>query len=129
MFKYVLNKNIFATKEDYKEAKEAIKDKVLTIEELEIQINANIINLYNSIVSHFFGGEPIDHENIYKRDVVHEYINEFCPQYQRFFPILLQNGLIGVCGRGYTLDSKRLKQTKEEYDIMINTMFRKGFVF
>ncbi|OME55418.1 hypothetical protein BSK59_13145 [Paenibacillus odorifer] len=128
MLKYPLTKQVFRSEEDYKEALRAVKEKVITIEELEILININVFELYNSIVSHFFGGEKINHENIYKRDIVHEYIEEFCPLFKRYFGILTNNGIIGVCGRGYTFDSERLKQSKEDYETMINVYFHKGII-
>lgn len=129
MFDYAITPQLFRSPIEFDNILSAVNNKKITTGEVKTVINGNIINLYNSIVYHFFGGGTIDHENIYKREAVQKYITEYCSQWQHYFMILVQNGFIGVCGRGYTLDHSRLKQSEQDYEKMINVYFQKGIIF
>ncbi|MCY9594124.1 hypothetical protein PC41400_14580 [Paenibacillus chitinolyticus] len=129
MFNFAVTEKVFESKTQFKKAIQAVKNKVLNTEDVILLINANIYNLYNSLVSHFFGGGPVNQENIYKQNLVIEYIEEYEPRNKHLFYILIENGLIGVCGRGFTFESDRINQPQSEYERMIEIIFNKGFVF
>jgi hypothetical protein len=126
---YPLNASVFQTEEDYKEALQAVKSKQITVEDVQLLITNNVKQLYNSLVAFFFGSEQINHNNIFKREIVIEKLNEYCKHDSHLFHILLQNDLIGVCGRGYTFEVPRFKHNEEEYNRIIELNFMLGFCF
>lgn len=124
MFKYAMNENIFSNKSAFQEAVQAVKEKKVTVNEIKNAIDHSIICFYNELVSSYFGGKNVNSENIYRKESLEKLIQEEYPQSKQYFGILKENGLIGVCGRGYTFESPKLNTTSLEENF-INVIFYK----
>ncbi|TVY09934.1 hypothetical protein [Paenibacillus cremeus] len=112
---YALDKNVFASDESFKLAVTQVKSKQITVDELQSDITTQILSFYSAIYNHFNGSNLIQDDILY-RDSIHSFIesNYNNPQYWTFFSILKNNGLIGVCARGYTFDYKPVAEPVQE---------------
>lgn len=118
-----LTKQVFSNLEAFKESKKAVKSGIVTVDDIMLLIQSNIVQFYNELVAQFFGPEPVDGERIYRREVVDSVIEDYIPHYKYLFQTLKQLGLVGVCGRGYTFESPRLKMAEQQHDRWIHITF------
>ncbi|WP_010498352.1 hypothetical protein [Paenibacillus elgii] len=126
---FALTQRVFPSVEAFKQAKNDVKNKIVSLDELINSIKDNIVSLYSDIYSRFNGSRR-DENDIIKRDILETFINENydSPEYWIYFSILKENNIIGVCARGYTLDFKLNKEDAEESIKNIEEKKDKGYI-
>lgn len=91
--------------------------KRVTMEHVRAWAMADVIDLYNDLYSHVCGTwrtDDIRDDDSIARELVHTWLENECHTWKRVFAWEAFNackelGYIGVCGRGYTLNVKPIK--------------------
>jgi len=97
------------------DAKAAVNSNAVTLDDLDLIYVSDMKLLHDEIIARIRcmnGFQAIKTDDIFSR----EYIENMIPENkQHVFKALKQTGYIGVCGRGYTINSQ-IKLTDAEYE-------------
>lgn len=125
MFHYLLDSNTFTSKENFKAAVKIAKGDSKTVDAIKALVDSQIIQRYNAMVEHFFKGEEVNSNIVFTRESVELVANHLPDHEYAYFAILVNNGIIGVCGSGYTFEREQI--VNEEINKLAKIAIEKGF--
>lgn len=112
MFQYQLNHNVFTSKENFKAAVQAVNKKLVTVDEVSALVNDQIIKLYNRLVSQYFEGKPVNPNIVFEREQFKKMVHDLPDNEYAYFAVLVNNGIIGLCGSGYTFERQPITENE-----------------
>lgn len=120
-----MNYNEILTPQEISDFKALFKQKKATADDLKLWTKAEMITIYNEIISILGCMNALDHKGIYYREsmtAILANIERYKFNVPAVFSALKQSGYIGVCGTGYTLDKPKQILTDEESDRLAEIM-------
>lgn len=120
-----MNYNEILTPQEIADFKALFKQKKATVDDLKLWTKAEMITIYNEIISILGCMNALDHKGIYYREsmmAILASIERYNSNAPAVFLALKQSGYIGVCGTGYTLEKPRQRLTDSETDRIAEIM-------
>lgn len=120
-----MNYNEILTPQEIADFKALFKQKKATVEDLKLWTKAEMIIIYNEILSALRGLNAYDSKGIYYRESIRWILRNIARYHsnaEAVFIVLKQSGYVGVCGTGYTLEKPRQRLTDSETDRIAEIM-------
>lgn len=120
-----MNYNEILTPQEIADFKALFKQKKATVDDLRLWAKAEMITVYNEIISAFNCMSALDFKGVYYRESMRAIltnIERYNSNAPAVFLALKQSGYIGVCGTGYTLEKPRQRLTGSETDRIAEIM-------
>lgn len=112
------------TQEEFKEYKDMIKKKIITLDELELVLISDVIQFYNMELEPNYG--CISQIDIYEKDFIKTQCKERNKKHGLgYLQILINSSVITHCGAGYLFDAAKIDFPDEKLDEVIDIEWNK----